>query len=229
MTAPAVLVRDVRKALRAVADPERAVAMAAYMKTDMPFYGVGKPQRVGIFRSIVRPFPVASRKDYEAAVKALWARPHREEKYLAIQLARHHDEYVTLSSVPLYQFLIRDGAWWDFVDEVAVHLLGRVLLRQRDALQPRLATWLDHRSLWIRRSVIISQVAHKDATDAAFLFAACEHCMHEKDFFLRKAIGWALRQYAYIDPAAVRAFLRKHGDRLSPLSVREAAKHLGAR
>ena len=103
--------------------------MAAYMKTDMPFYGVGKPQRVVVFRSTVRPFPVASRAAYQQAVLALWSQPHREEKYLAIQLARHHDDYVTRASVPLYKRLIREGAWWDFVDEVSVHLVGRVLLR----------------------------------------------------------------------------------------------------
>ena len=196
------------------------------MKTDMPFYGVGKPARTRIFRAVVRPFPIATRSAYNDAVLALWQRPHREEKYLAIQLARHHDRFVTKSSLPLYKRLVREGAWWDFVDEIAGHLVGRVLLRQRASVQPILETWLDHRSLWVRRSAILSQLTHKDETDAPFLFEACRHCMHETDFFIRKAIGWALRQYAYVAPQAVRRFLRTNRDALSPLSVREASKHL---
>jgi 3-methyladenine DNA glycosylase AlkD len=220
------LLAFVQARLSAEGDSARAARMAAYMKTDMPFYGVQKPARAVIFREMVNRFPVEDRAACRAAVAALWGEPHREEKYLAIALARHHDEFVTRAEAPAYERMIREGAWWDFVDEIAMRLIGRVLERDRAAMAPLLAKWIDDEDMWIRRSAIIAQVAHKDATDAAMLFEFCRRRAHEKEFFIRKAIGWALRTYAEVDPPAVRRFLRDEKPRLSGLSYREAARAL---
>ena len=105
--------------LEAVANREKAVRMAAYMKTDMAFYGVQNADRKRILRELLRRFPAADRSEYRAQVSALWQRPNREEKYLAIAVARASPRYVTLSSVPLYRTMIAEGAWWDFVDEIS--------------------------------------------------------------------------------------------------------------
>ena len=87
--------------------------------------------------------------------------------------------------------------------------------------------WIDDRDLWLRRTSIICQVGHKESTDEGLLFDACASRLHEGEFFIRKAIGWALREYAKTDPDAVRAFVDNHRDEMSGLSIREAAKHLG--
>ena len=156
----------------------------------------------------------------------MWERPHREEKYCAISLAVDHPEYVTIGSVPLYRRMIREGAWWDFVDEIAAHLIGKVLLDDRERMALKLDRWINDENMWIRRTAILSQLKHKAATDQDRLFGYCLRRADEKEFFIRKAIGWALREYAKTEPDAVRTFALEHRDRLSGLSFREATKHL---
>ncbi len=221
------MLRFVRRELRKRANKAKAGPMAAYMKTDDPFHGVQKPGRVEVFRELVRRYPIESRAAYKEAVLALFAQPYREERYLACELAIHHRQYMTLGAIPMYRKMIVDGAWWDTVDMVAPHMVGRVLLDQRAKLKPKLDRWVDDDNMWIRRSSIICQLKHKDSTDEAWLFDVCLRRCEEKEFFIRKAIGWALREHAYTNPAGVKRFLREHGDRLSTLSFREAAKHLG--
>ena len=113
--------------LNSRADPTKAGPMAAYMKTAMPFYGVAKPERDRIGAAVKARFPITSHDDYEGTVKSLWALSHREEKYLAIHIARLYTDFVTPQSLPLYKQLIQEGAWWDFVDEIAIQLVGRIL------------------------------------------------------------------------------------------------------
>ena len=124
--------RFASSALAAVADPSKAPDMQAYMKTDMPFYGVQKPARTKILRELVHRFPPPDRAGYEALVMALWRLPHREEKYLALGVARHFHEYVVPEELPLYQGLIVEGAWWDLVDEVATHLICDLVVGHPD-------------------------------------------------------------------------------------------------
>jgi len=212
--------------LKEAADPAKAAPMAAYMKTDAPFYGVQKAGRLSVERELVKQFPPESRADYRQAVVALWSQPHREERYLAIDYACAFPRYITVSSIPLYRRMIVEGAWWDFVDAIAIHLVGEVLLNQRDATTPKVAGWIDDPNLWLRRSSIIAQVGHKEATDTDLLFDACRRRMPETEFFIRKAIGWALRDYARTNPTAVRTFAVAHRSEMSGLSFREATKHL---
>jgi 3-methyladenine DNA glycosylase AlkD len=212
--------------LAALANPEKAAPMAAYMKTDQPFYGVQKPGRTAIFNEMIDRFASGDRDDYRTAVLALWGQPHREEQYLAIGYAKAFPRYITLSSVPLYRRLIVEGAWWDFVDDIATSLVGSVLRNQRDPMTPKIRAWIDDRDLWLRRTAIIGQLGHKEDTDESLLFDACVARLGEEEFFIRKAIGWALREYAKTNPEAVRSFVLDHRGEMSGLSFREATKHL---
>lgn len=217
----------VEEALAEQANPEKAEGMQAYMKTDMPFYGVQKPARTPILRDLVRLFPPGSREEYEALVEALWELPHREEKYLAQGVATAHRRFIVPASLPLYRRMIVEGAWWDLVDEVATHLIRPLVIGYPDDAWPEVDPWIDDVDLWLRRSAIICQVGAKEDTDVERLFRFCEVRMGEKDFFIRKAIGWALRDYARTDPRAVADFVLENKDRLSGLSYREATKHIG--
>lgn len=216
----------VQAALAAVADPEKAGPMAAYLKTDQAFYGVQKPARRPILRELVRRFPPADRSAYEATVRALWVLPHREEQYLALGYARSFPDHVRARNLPLYRDLIVTGAWWDLVDEVAPRLVGGALEADRADVTPEVRSWISDDDRWLRRSSIIVQLTHGDRTDTDLLSAACSANLPDPDFFIRKAIGWALRQYARTDPDWVRAFVAEHGDEMAPLSIREATKHL---
>ncbi len=220
------LVAFVQRELEDRADPRKAVEMAAYMKTSMPFYGVPKPAREQIYRELKKRFAVSNRKHYERAALGLWALPHREEKYFALDVARTWRDFIVPDSMPLYRRLIEEGAWWDFVDEVAAHLVGTVLLHNRKEIAPLMDQWIEDADMWIRRAAIISQLKHKDRTDHVRLFRYSLAQAAEKDFFIRKAIGWALRQYAYTAPERVRDFIIRNRGKLSPLTYREASRVL---
>lgn len=219
------MIRYVTETLAAAADPERAVRMQAYMRTEMPFYGVQKPGRVPILRHVLTNFPPEDRARYEDMVLALWSLPHREEKYLALGLAAGHRRYVVPESLPLYKRLIAGGAWWDLVDEVATHLVRHLVLNHAETTWPEIDTWIDDDDMWLRRSAIICQVGAKGGTDAGRLFDFCTRRATEHEFFIRKAIGWALREYAKTDPEAVAGFVATQPE-LSGLSRREALRNL---
>lgn len=220
------LARFVREGLGACADPAKAAPMARYMKTSMPFYGVQKPERESMYKEMRRRFVPSTREEYELGILSLWKLPHREEKYAAIEYARQHPAFIRMDSLPLYERMIREGAWWDFVDDIAANLVGRAAQDDWKRMKPVLDRWIQDPDLWIRRSAILAQLRFKEKTDSETLFRYCRLRSAEHEFFIRKAIGWSLRQYARVAPDAVRGFLRENRSRLSPLSLREAGKHL---
>lgn len=217
----------VSDALGAAANPEKAAGMQAYMKTDMAFYGVQKAGRAPILRTLVSDFTPENHDQYEDLVLALWALPHREEKYLAQDVAVAHKQYMTPESLPLFQRMIIEGAWWDFVDETATHMVRHLVINHADDTWPTVETWVDDDDMWLRRSAIICQVGAKEHTEPERLLRFCEQRAFEREFFIRKAIGWALREYAKTDAEAVADFVNDHKGELSGLSLREATKHIG--
>ena len=212
--------------LGALADADKASGMAAYLKTDMPFYGVQKGPRTPVFREMKRRYPINDAGEYEAAVLTLWGQPHREEKYFAVGIATGYREFITFDQVPLYRRLIIEGAWWDLVDDVAARCVGPVLLNEREAMAPVIETWNEDPDMWIRRTSLLAHLKHKADTDYEQLFRHCLALAPEKEFFIRKAIGWSLREYAKTAPDRVRAYALEHREELSGLSFREATKHL---
>ena len=220
------LARYVTAQLKRLADPARARTMAAYMKTAQPFFGVPTPARVAMLKQMGARFAPADQKSYARSVLALWKLPHREEQYCAIAFARRYEQFITPVSLPLYERMIREGAWWDFVDEIAANLVGAVYGNFRAQTRPIIERWIDDEHMWIRRTAILSHLRHKHETDAAQLFEHCTKRAHESEFFIRKAIGWALREYSKTDPRAVRTFLTKNRKSLSNLSYMEGSKHL---
>jgi 3-methyladenine DNA glycosylase AlkD len=220
------IARYVTAQLKLLADPAKAPAMAAYMKTTQPFLGVPTPMRAAMLKQMGDRFAPPDQKSYARSVMALWKLPHREEQYCAISFARRYAPFITPASLPLYERMVREGAWWDFVDEIAVNLVGAVYGNFRAQTRPVIERWIDDEDMWIRRTALLSHLKHKRDTDAAQLFEHCLKRAHEPEFFIRKAIGWALREYSKTDPRAVRAFLTKNRKRLSNLSYAEASKHL---
>jgi len=217
----------VNQALEAAGDPGRAAAMAAYMKTSDPFRGVLKPARVELLRVLRTRYRPEDRPAYEAVILTLWQQPWREAQYLALDYARAFGALATVASLPLWERLIREAAWWDRVDALAAHQVGTLLLHHRNVVKQELEHWSRDPHLWIRRAALLAHLTHKGHTDWEQLAEHCLRLAGEKEFFIRKAIGWVLRSYARTDPGAVMAFLRTHEGSLSGLSVREASRHLG--
>ncbi len=219
------LVALAQASLRAAAVPENVAPMQSYLKTDMPMYGVHKPQLRAVERAL-RAVPLPDAAAWRAAVGALWALPHREEKSLAIAVARRHPRHHDAGALDLFRQLVVEGAWWDLVDEIAVHLVGSAWLRDRARVAPVMDAWVDDPDVWVRRTAILGQLRHKERTDEARLFGYCRRRAGDREFWIRKAIGWALRQHGRLRPDAVRAFVDAERARLSGLSLREATRNL---
>jgi 3-methyladenine DNA glycosylase AlkD len=155
---------------------------------------------------------------WERTVRELWDdATHREERYAALAVARHRRarQWLAPESVPLFRHLIVTGAWWDLVDETAQHLVRPALVEHREAMTPVLWAWAADDDLWVRRAAVICQVGLRADTDLDLLEHAIDANLDDPTFWLRKAIGWALRDYARTDPGWVRAEVLRHGDRLS--------------
>jgi 3-methyladenine DNA glycosylase AlkD len=215
------VIEAIRSGLAELADPAKAPGMQAYMKSSMPFYGVQKPARVQLARAVFVEFD--SPAEWRSAVLSLWNEARfREERYMALAVLRdrRYRRFRTLEALPLYEELIVTGAWWDFVDEVATGPLGELL----PDVAPALRAWSVDDDMWKRRSAIIAQVRRKHETDFALLTDCIEPNRDDREFFVRKAIGWALRAYAWVEPEAVIAYCDTH--ELSPLSRREALKNV---
>ena len=224
------LIAAVRRELRANADPAKAPAMQAYMKSAMPYYGVNSPEQNAIWKRVFRDHVIRDDATWRATVLELWRSARfREERYAAIALTgdRAYRAYQTLEMLPLYEELIVTGAWWDYVDVIAGKRIGDLLERFPREMKPVIRAWSRSRDLWKRRTAILAQLGFKEATDLRLLYACIDPNLADREFFIRKAIGWALRQYAWTDPKEVRRYVRANRDRLSGLSVREALKNVG--
>jgi len=216
----------IKHQLQGLESKKNAQAMAAYMKTTMPFYGVKATERHRIAKQAVKQYPIQSQKEYLEVVEKLWNQPHREEKYIAISIARAYPQYVNMFAISLFEKMIREGAWWDFIDDIAVHLIGYILSKHPSHILPIIELWINDSNLWIRRTAIICQNKLKNKTDQKRLFSFCLQCAHEKKFFIKKAIGWALREHAKTEPQKVYDFVVKNRERLSNLSHKEAIRDL---
>lgn len=234
------------RALASAGDPERAVGQQRYMKSEMPYRGITSTELKALLKPLLadpelRP---ATREEWEATVRDLWDNAtHREERYAATALLGHraYRPWQDPDLLPLIRHLIVTGAWWDHVDELASHHVGSILLRHRDGVTPVMREWAHGADslgddLWLRRTSIICQLTHKGGSDLDLLAEAIEANLetdargeptaYGRTFWIRKAIGWALRQHGRVAPTWVTGFVATHEDRMSGLSKREALKHL---
>lgn len=225
------LVAAIRDALATAANPERAAQQQAYLKSTMPCHGVGNPTVRMIVRNACERRPELTRDEWIAAIRSLWvAATHREERLAAIELADAKRRWAGGDLMDLYESMAVTGAWWDLVDPLASHLVAEVLRREPEQAS-RIRAWAQADNLWLRRVAICCQLRFGTETDtdllAEVIVANLFDTKFGTGFFIRKAIGWALREYAQVDPSWVRSFVDQHSDRLATLSRREALKHLG--
>jgi len=237
MTHP--LVRAVRGALEEAPDPAKAPQMQAYMKSALPYRGVSGPAQKALWRTLFHAHPLSTRAEWRRVAHELWrGAAFREERYAAIALTdlRAYLQYRTMAAVPMFEEMIVTGAWWDYVDAVATHQIGDVLRADAPPMSRLMRRWARDRNMWKRRAALLCQIRFKRDTDLDLLYACIEPNLlpiretpasrMANEFFIRKAIGWALRQYAWVDSREVRRYVKAHRARLSPLSVREALKNV---
>jgi 3-methyladenine DNA glycosylase AlkD len=233
-------VHDLRACLAAHANPQRAAGMAAYMKHRFPFFGIATAERRALLKAFLaeRPIPVSDQtgsglrsnrvasenKPLLDVAAALWREPERELHYCALDLLERHAKSLGPEDFPRLESLVTSQSWWDSVDVLAPKVMGAILARHPEWLPEKIGEWLDSGDLWLQRTALLCQMKWKARTDVEQLARAIEATSESSEFFLRKAIGWALREYAKTDPDWVRDFVDRAA--LSGLSRREALKHL---
>jgi len=226
------LLISLREALWQAGDPAKAAGMQAYMKSTMPYHGVPAPLLRKICRTAFADMPFVTAADWQEQVLGIWRDAHfREERYAALQLAgdRRAQLFQKPPAMKMYEELIVTGAWWDYVDDIASHRVGPILRDNPAPMRRKMLSWSKSDNLWKRRTAILCQLGFKAETDLGLLYACIDPSAGSKEFFLQKAIGWALRQYAWTDGAEIQRYLRLNGARLSALSCREALKNLQPR
>jgi len=211
----------------AAREPERAGPAAAYMRDRFPFLGCPAPRQRTLARAALAGLPVPSEDDLRAVALACWDLDEREYQYFACDWLRRHVAVPGPGFLATVRTLITTKSWWDTVDPLAGRVVGG-LVRRHPGLGAEMDAWSAEEDLWLVRTAILHQLHYGVETDTGRLFDYCTRQGGHRDFFVRKAIGWALRQYARTDPEAVRGYVDAHRELLSPLSVREATKHLRA-
>ncbi|WP_042167000.1 DNA alkylation repair protein [Paenibacillus gorillae] len=212
--------------LRKHANPEQAVPMQAYMRNQFPFLGLKSPERVELVKSFWKEHGVPKGEELLTAAVELWSLPEREFHYTALNLLDKRKKTAEISDIKVLGKLIVEHSWWDTVDILAAHSIGSLLRKYPELVSDYTERWIQSDNMWLRRTALLYQLRYKESTDTERLFRYMESCKHEEEFFIRKAIGWALREYAKSDEEAVVRYVQGAG--LSPLSVKEALKHIKA-
>jgi 3-methyladenine DNA glycosylase AlkD len=211
-------------AFEAVRDPAAAVAMRSYMRDQFDFVGIANPARTAIAREALADLGRPSADDLLAFAHVAWTRTERDHQYVAAKLLRRHVELLPAGAIEDLEVLITTKSWWDTVDELSRNVVGPLVLANPE-LVAVMDAWIDDDHRWLARTAILHQGTYKERTDPDRLFRSCLRRAADTDFFLRKAIGWALRDYSKVDEVAVRAFVAAHDDVLSGLSRREALRY----
>ncbi len=225
---PTFPIDELRAELTAAADPERARQAERYMQGHARFLGVATPDVHRIGRPHVRACRGLDGQALIGIVEELWAQPEREFQYVGIDLLRRFVDRLGPAELAGVERLVTTTSWWDTVDLLASRVVGP-MVADHPELAATMDAWIDRDDIWIARTAILHQLARGERTDAVRLFAYVDRRCADTEFFVRKACGWALREYSKSDPDAVRAYVESRGDRLSGLTRREAMKHLDRR
>ena len=191
--------------------------------------GVRVPLMRKTARAVFDRYPPAGAGDWRATILALWREAtYREQRYAAVELAVHRPflRWLNTKSVEILDELIVTGAWWDYVDRLAPAGLGHVLSAEPKPMGAMIRGWAGNENIWRRRAALLCQLGFKEDTDLALLYDCIGACMGHREFFVQKAMGWALRDYARTAPGEVRRYVAANRSRLSRLTYREALKNL---
>jgi 3-methyladenine DNA glycosylase AlkD len=216
--------RAVRAALKPLRNAERAAGARAYMRNRFVYMGISTPKRRAAVAGLIRGFKPATAEELRAAAEGLWACTEREYQYVAADLLARHQAALSLDDLPWLLELAQKKSWWDTVD-CLVKVVGKVVRRSGVKGVRAMERAVRHKDFWVRRIAMLHQLGWRDECDTERLFAFAELLAAEKEFFIRKAIGWALRDYAWHDWRAVENFLKTSEGKFSGLTVREAGKN----
>lgn len=217
-------VRRLKALFKKHADVVQAAPMKKYMRNQFEYLGIKTPQNKALLNEFIHEYGLPPINDLDVILRDLWALPQREFQYVAVSLLGKLEKQLPAEFIDTIEYLIVTKSWWDTVDSIAGGTVGTHFQRYPTIKRKYLARWRKSENFWLRRAAILFQLNYKKETDFELLSAIIRENLGSKEFFINKAIGWALRQYARIDPMAVKTFV--DATPLHPLSKREALKHL---
>ncbi len=214
----------IKKIYAANGDATNAKGAKAYLLNQFEFYGIKTPLRREICKAFYKANPIKDHNELSTLIKECFAEPQRELHYFAIELLGHHKKMWSKKTLPLIEWMIIHKSWWDSVDSTNSNVIGKFFLTYPELIEEYTYKWNRSSNKWLQRMSILFQLMYKEKTNTTLLADYIEYCQSEEDFFIRKAIGWALRSYAKTNAKWVINFIKAH-PQLSNLSKREALKH----
>ncbi len=214
---------ELKKAFEINKDDKNAAVMAAYMRDQFKFYGLATPKRKAVYKEFLKAEKSKGVIDWDLLDKC-YEDEHREFQYLVYDYLIAMKQFVSFDDMPKIKGYITDKSWWDTIDFLC-KVIGNVGLRD-DRIKGLMVEWSEDENFWVRRTAIEHQLGLKDKTDTELLEKIITNCFGSSEFFINKAIGWALREYSKTDPEWVRGFIEKHKKEMNNLSIREASKYI---
>jgi 3-methyladenine DNA glycosylase AlkD len=205
-------------------DSANSLAMSKYMKNKFIFFGIKSPLRKDLLKEFLKKYGLPLVPNVPEIIRFLWQQPQREYQYVAIDLLVKFAKKQEQDWLLLFEELVVTKSWWDTVDLLASHCVGDYFKKYPAQKLAMMEKWLLSENVWLQRTCLLFQLNYKKQTDEQLLFDCILRLAESKEFFIQKAIGWALRQYAKTNPQAVLSFTESV--KLKPLSLREALKHL---
>lgn len=214
---------DIKKRFEEKEDKENAAQMAKYMRNQFVFYGLSTPKRKAVYKDFLKEEKKSGQIDW-AFLDRCYEDEHREFQYLVCDYLTVMDNFLAYDDIPRIKAYIKCKSWWDTTDSLD-RVIGQIGLRDSrvDAL---MLEWSLDDDFWVRRVAIDHQLCRKEKTNTELLEKILVNNFGSDEFFINKAIGWSLRDYSKTNPEWVRAFVEKHADRMSKLSVKEAGKYI---
>ena len=218
-------INQIKKEFAACANAAKAAGAKAYLLHQFEFYGIQTPERRKICKNFYKTNPVTSHATLTTIIKEAFAAPERELHYFAIELLAYHHKLWTPKTIILIEWILTHKSWWDSVDSTNSNVIGKYFIQFPELLESTTKKWNQSNNFWLQRMSILFQLQYKEKTNTALLEKYIVNCLGSNEFFINKAIGWALRAYAYTHKKWVIRFVKDH-PQLSNLSKREALKHL---
>jgi 3-methyladenine DNA glycosylase AlkD len=213
--------------MAAEANPKNAAQMARYLRDQFSFFGIKSPQRRKILKTFLKKYGNPAIEDMPQVARELWTLPEREQQYNALDILIRQQKKLEPDFLPTLEWLITTKSWWDTVDGLATNVSGTLFANFPETGSTAVQQWRSVDNIWLRRTTLLHQLKYKDKTNVPLLFSLIEENLNDNEFFIQKAIGWALREYSKTDEIAVRDFVSDTD--LSPLAHREALKWLNKR
>jgi 3-methyladenine DNA glycosylase AlkD len=221
---PHPYLKEIQKIFVANGDQLIAKGAKAYLLNQFEFYGIKTPLRRQICKDFYKTHPIKDHTELSMLIKECFNEPQRELHYFAIELLGHHKKIWSIKTIPLIEWMITHQSWWDSVDSTNTHVISKFFLLHPEHIEAYTSKWNQSSNKWLIRMSILFQLTYKTKTDTNLLSKYIENSQLHEDFFVRKAIGWALRAYAYTNKKWVIQFVKAH-PLLNNLSKKEALKH----